>query len=189
MLILRDLGVWSHYVADASNPMHTTIHSDGWGDYPNPSGYSTERGFHSRFEGTFVLVAAIGPEEVRERVPAPALCDCEIMDRVRTYIGASNAEVIPLYELERLDAFRGPNQPGEEFVATRMAVAVAEIRDLMVMAWRASETIEVGFPPTTLAEVTAGRTPWSHSSVTTRRQTTAVRVASGDHVRTATADR
>jgi hypothetical protein len=28
-LILRDLGVWSHYVADASNPMHTTIHADG----------------------------------------------------------------------------------------------------------------------------------------------------------------
>ena len=25
MLILRDVGVWSHYVADASNPMHTTI--------------------------------------------------------------------------------------------------------------------------------------------------------------------
>ena len=101
MLILRDLGVWSHYVADASNPMHTTIHSDGWGDYPNPNGYTTEKGFHTRFETTFVK-ANIEAAEVRQRVPAPAPCDCSIMDRVRDlHLAASNAQVIPLYELER----------------------------------------------------------------------------------------
>ena len=114
MLILRDLGVWSHYVADASNPMHTTIHSDGWGDYPNPSGYSTERGLHTRFESAFVN-ANIEAAEVLERVPAPASCDCSIMDRVRTYIGSSNAQVIPLYELERQGAFDGPNEAGRGF--------------------------------------------------------------------------
>jgi hypothetical protein len=47
MLILRDLGVWSHYVADASNPMHTTIHSDGWGEYPNPSWSPRPSRWHS----------------------------------------------------------------------------------------------------------------------------------------------
>ena len=30
-LVIRDLGVWSHYVADASQPMHVSIHFDGWG--------------------------------------------------------------------------------------------------------------------------------------------------------------
>jgi len=35
MLTLRDLGLWSHYFADASNPMHTTFHSDAWGHYHN----------------------------------------------------------------------------------------------------------------------------------------------------------
>ena len=118
--------------------MHTTIHSDGWGDYPNPKGYSTEQGFHTRFESVFVG-ENIERDEVLQRVPPPAPCDCDIMARVRTYLAASNAQVIPLYELEKHDAFAGPNQPGEDFVATRMAAAVGEIRDLVIMAWNASE--------------------------------------------------
>ena len=158
MLILRDLGVWSHYVADASNPMHTTIHSDGWGDHPNPSGYSTERGLHTRFEATFVN-ANIEAAEVLKRMPVPTKCDCSIMDRVRTYIGSSNAQVIALYEFERQGAFNGPNEPGKDFVAAQMAAAVAEIRDLVVMAWSASESAEVGFPSVTVPDVIGGDDP------------------------------
>ena len=158
MLILRDLGVWSHYVADASNPMHTTIHSDGWGDHLNPSGYSTERGLHTRFEATFVN-ANIDTAEVLKRMPVPTTCDRSIMDRVRTYIGSSNAQVIALYELERQGASKGPNEPGEDFVAARMAAAVAEIRDLVVMAWNASESAEVGFPSVTVSDVIGGDDP------------------------------
>jgi hypothetical protein len=111
MLILRDLGVWSHYVGDASNPMHTTIHSDGWGDHPNPSGYSTERGLHTRFETTFVN-ANIETADVLKRVPVPTTCDCSIVDRVRTYIGSSNAQVIALYELERRAPSADRTSPG-----------------------------------------------------------------------------
>ena len=156
MLILRDLGVWSHYVADASNPMHTTIHSDGWGDYPNPSGYSTERGFHTRFETTFVN-AHIEAEEVLERVPAPATCDCEHhrsrphlprVPAMRRWSRSTNSSA-RTHSADR-------TRPGEDFVAARMAAAVAEIRDLVVMAWSASETVEVGFPAVTPAEVEAG---------------------------------
>jgi hypothetical protein len=160
MLVLRDLGVWSHFVADASNPMHTTIHSDGWGDFPNPNGYSTQRGLHTQFEGTFVA-DYIAPEEVRRRVPAPALCESPILDCIRAYLGASNAEVIPLYELEKQGAFDGPNPDGEDFVAQRMAAGVAEVRDLVTMAWEASETMPVGFPAVTLTKRAPGGCPAS----------------------------
>ena len=51
MIVLRDLGYWSHFVGDASQPMHVSIHRDGWGDYPNPEGYSATKGFHGAFEG------------------------------------------------------------------------------------------------------------------------------------------
>ncbi len=30
-LILRDIGVWSHYAADASQPLHVSVHYEGWG--------------------------------------------------------------------------------------------------------------------------------------------------------------
>lgn len=41
MLIIRDIGYWSHFVADASQPMHVSVHFNGWGHYPNPNGYTT----------------------------------------------------------------------------------------------------------------------------------------------------
>ena len=37
-LTLRDIGIWSHYVGDASQPLHVSVHYNGWGDYPNPRG-------------------------------------------------------------------------------------------------------------------------------------------------------
>jgi hypothetical protein len=53
--ILHDAGILSHYVVDAAQPHHTTIHFNGWAqDAPNPQGFTTDRGFHSRFESAFV---------------------------------------------------------------------------------------------------------------------------------------
>jgi hypothetical protein len=51
-------GWLGHYVADAANPMHTTIHYDGW-QGPNPNGYRTTKGIHWEFEGLFVLGAEL----------------------------------------------------------------------------------------------------------------------------------
>ena len=52
-LILRDLGYWSHFVGDASQPLHVTTHYNAWGDYPNPNNYTSER-IHGPFEGEFI---------------------------------------------------------------------------------------------------------------------------------------
>src|SRR5215470_9782048 len=41
-LTLHDIGIWSHYVGDASQPLHVSMHETGWGDHPNPRGYSQE---------------------------------------------------------------------------------------------------------------------------------------------------
>ena len=43
-LTLHDIGVWSHYAADAAQPMHVSVHFSGWGNFPNPSAlYALER--------------------------------------------------------------------------------------------------------------------------------------------------
>ena len=36
-ITIRDIGVWSHYVADGTMPLHASVHFDGWGDFPNPN--------------------------------------------------------------------------------------------------------------------------------------------------------
>ena len=53
--VINDAGTMGHYVTDASQPHHTTIHFNGWdADTPNPNGYTTTRDFHARFETVFV---------------------------------------------------------------------------------------------------------------------------------------
>ena len=50
---LRDIGYLSHYVGDGSQPHHTSIHYNGWGDFPNPEGFTNSRQTHAVFEGEF----------------------------------------------------------------------------------------------------------------------------------------
>src|SRR5262249_51247219 len=51
--LIFELGYWAHFVGDGSQPLHVTYHYNGWGPYPNPKGYTTER-IHAPFEGDFV---------------------------------------------------------------------------------------------------------------------------------------
>ncbi len=46
-------GWLGHYVADGSQPLHTTIQYNGWTG-PNPNGYTTEHKIHALFESTYV---------------------------------------------------------------------------------------------------------------------------------------
>ncbi len=52
-IVLHDLGVWSHFVGDGSMPLHASVHYNGWGDYPNPQGFTLEH-VHVPWENTYV---------------------------------------------------------------------------------------------------------------------------------------
>ena len=51
--ILQAIGQLSHFVGDGSQPLHVTIHFNGWGNFPNPNGYSNAK-LHGPFEGDLV---------------------------------------------------------------------------------------------------------------------------------------
>jgi len=53
-LTIHDIGIWSHYVGDGSQPLHISLHFNGWGDYANPNGYTNSKKIHAYFEGEFV---------------------------------------------------------------------------------------------------------------------------------------
>jgi len=91
-LVIRDLGVWSHYVGDASQPMHVSIHFDGWGPFDNPRGFSTKRGQHAHFEGAFVR-ANVQRDKVKAATAPYRACTCSIRDRAAALILASHAAV------------------------------------------------------------------------------------------------
>jgi hypothetical protein len=155
-LTIRDLGVWSHYVGDASQPLHVSIHFDGWGPFDNPRGFSTRRGLHAQFEGAFVR-ANIQRDQVKA-VTAPYLaCSCSIQDRARALIQASHAAVTPLYELDLKGAFADGNAAGIAFVTGRLASSASVLRDMVVDAWHAGADMGVGYPTISVRDIEAGR--------------------------------
>jgi hypothetical protein len=143
-LTLRDLGIWSHYGGDASQPLHVSVHFNGWGKYPNPDGY-TEKKIHAYFEGEFVrrnlqraaVVALVGPYQP---------CGCTIEERTKALLLASLAQVVPFYALEKEGGFKRGDARGEAFATTRLAAGVAAVRDMIVQAWEESADTPIGYP-------------------------------------------
>ncbi len=138
--ILNDAGILGHYVTDGSQPHHTTIHFDGWdSDTPNPEGFTTERGFHGRFETDFVA-ANVELDDITSRMPdAPTSIAGDARYSVLNFLFESHQAVPRLYELERDIGFStGRNQADPaaiDFAAGRLAAGSAMLASLWWSAW------------------------------------------------------
>jgi hypothetical protein len=144
--IVNDAGILGHYVTDASQPHHATIHFNGWAaSAPNPEGYTLDQTFHARFESDFVT-AHVRQADVSGRVEsARHSLVGSIRPAVVDYIGASNAEVETLYRLDRdigFDPTRPANPETRDFAAERLAVGARTLADLWWSAWLESATAE-----------------------------------------------
>jgi len=156
ILTLRDIGVWSHYVGDASQPLHTTVHFNGWGKYPNPKGYSTKTDVHSKFESEFVNAHATVADVLAHMRPYKA-CGCTIQQEVVTYLRASRSQVVPLYEIDLRGGFAGGTPEAVEFMRARLGDGATMLRDMIVDAYGASASMKVGYPKAmTPADAEAG---------------------------------
>jgi hypothetical protein len=135
--IINDAGILGHYVADGSNPHHTTIHFNGWDhDTPNPRGFTTDRSFHRRFESEFVG-ARIGLDDVRGAMRSAAGTIPDLRPAIIGYLRESNGLVERLYELEQVESFgRDTTSPEHHaFAAARLAAGAEMLRDLWWTAW------------------------------------------------------
>lgn len=160
-LIVRDIGVLSHYIGDGSQPHHTTIHYNGWSrDVPNPEGFTTSRQTHALFEGAFTSRTA-RLDAVEAAMAAPRLDGFDLRGRTATYLKTTLATVTPFYRLEKAGGFRDADPRGAAFVTERLAAGAAELRDWVVLSWRESATASIGWPAVKVNEVEAGVVdPW-----------------------------
>lgn len=144
--ILDDAGVLGHYVADGSNPAHTTKHHNGWvGD--NPKGYPTDNRFHSRFESQYVQ-ANIKLPDVLSRVTAPPRVFPNVRAAVLEYLNTSFGQLEPLYQLDKETPFQAETTTEEQkaFAAARLAAGATMLRDIWWTAWVTSgQTVQL--PP------------------------------------------
>jgi hypothetical protein len=154
-LIEADLGALSHFVGDGSMPLHASIHFNGWGPFPNPQGYTAAK-VHVPWEGAYVR-AAIPYGAVTQRLRPFQDCGCPIEQRVGAYLAGDLATVVPFYELEKAGAFKPDDPRGSDFTAARLAAGATELRDEIVLAWRASAHGKVGYQPElSVADVESG---------------------------------
>ena len=176
VLTLRDIGVWGHYVGDASQPLHLTIHYNGWGNYPNPKNYSMSDHLHSNFEGAYVrkfarlsAVATIvrgaatklpyaDGQAVQTQVALSQTQENAVFAQIAEYMIGGLREVVPLYALEKRDAFSAAGSAaGTDFAEQQLARGAMEMRDLIVFAWDSSLTQNVGYPLISVRDVLSGK--------------------------------
>lgn len=154
-LTLRDLGVWSHYVGDASNPMHASTHIAVWGQGA-PADYSNDGTLHWRFEGSFVK-ANLQRDQVKPDLKPYRDCGCAIAARTAAYLETSRKLIVPLYDLDAKGGFaQAPTAESRAFVLARLAAGSDELRDMITDAWTASATAEAA-TGVKVADVEAGK--------------------------------
>jgi hypothetical protein len=132
-VIIFYAGWLGHYVADASQPLHTTIQYNGWVG-PNPNGYTTEHTIHAQFETTYVA-ANIAPKDFDAQVHAPKRVDDPFADYV-AYLKQSHGLVEKVYQLDKTGGFIGKGTPEAfDFTTHRLAAGAQMLLDLWYTAW------------------------------------------------------
>jgi hypothetical protein len=157
MITLRDLGYWAHFVEDASQPMHVSVHYNGWGNGPNPEGFVTTPGLHARFESAFVN-ANIRETDIEPLMVSHHPCGDAALACTEEYLSATSRWTVALYQLDKKGAFETPTPESRAFTVERLAAASNMLRDRVVDAWRASAQVTLGYKvKTPVADYEAGK--------------------------------
>lgn len=127
-------GWLGHYVADGSQPLHTTVQYNGWVG-PNPNGYTMEHRIHWEFEGPFVA-ANIHASAVQARLTPLHPLQGDIFDQYVAYLRLTATHVETVYQLEKAGGFVGAGSAASrEFTTARLAAGASMLRDMIYTAW------------------------------------------------------
>ena len=149
--VIYVMGVMGHYVGDASQPLHTTIHYRGWvGD--NPHGYSTDSRIHSWIDGGYFQKVG-GPDfkALKERLRSANLVSfqghtarpAEMFQAAIEFILEQHQLVEPLYQMEKEGEFSGDGElglKGKPFLENQLLKSGQCLGDIWTPAWRQAPT-------------------------------------------------
>lgn len=134
-------GWLGHYVADGSQPLHTTVKYNGWVG-PNPNGYTTEHKIHWEFEGPFVA-ANIHSDQVGSKMTPVHAVDGDVFDSYVAYLRQTATSVERVYQLEKAGGFVGVGSAeSRDFTAEQLARGASMLRAMIYTAWlRSAEPV------------------------------------------------
>lgn len=166
-LILRDIGEWGHFVGDGCQPLHITVHFNGWMKYPNPNGYTQSNMTHALFEGAFVnqyvseaRIAALMPRAIRLRGTGELVPQKTVLAEISRYLTQEGGTVPRLYQIEKAGGFATGSPEAVQFTASRLAEGATELRDLTIWAYDDSLNATVGYPAERVRDILAGKAKW-----------------------------
>ncbi|MDD3179777.1 MAG: hypothetical protein PHQ04_05420 [Opitutaceae bacterium] len=145
--IVELMGTMGHFVGDGTQPLHTTLHYNGWvGD--NPHGYTTARTIHQWIDGGFIRAAGINLDDLLPRVrPAQVIPLAStpggrdpFFNSAMDYLQMQNALVEPLYLLEKEGKLKADGSPhsfeGRSFIEGQLLTGGEMLARIWVTAWR-----------------------------------------------------
>lgn len=146
--ILYIMGVMGHYVGDATQPLHTTRHFNGWVG-ANPKGFTTNKSFHSWIDGGYLnkvgglkfdeLRAKLRPAVTLTNAGAPARGAEEVFTVVMNFIMEQHRHVEPLYQMDKDGRLSGNGEKGMEglpFLSNQINTAAQLLGDLWLTAYQ-----------------------------------------------------
>jgi len=135
--VIFEMGQLSHFVGDAGQPLHLTIHHHGWVG-PNPKGYTTERKFHAHIDEGVIEKHHLGVEALIASKPTmTAIAPGLSWDATIGLLERTSSRVEPLYQLQKSGDLA--KEPGKAFIATCMGDASGVLSGLYHAAWVESE--------------------------------------------------
>jgi hypothetical protein len=128
------VGWLGHYTADGAQPLHDSIHHDGW-QGPNPKQYTTDPRIHGRFESSFVDLIQLGDTDL-----LPVMGKSRVLEdpfaAVLAHLDDAYSHMEEVYQLDKAGAFSDKaNASAAALVRTQLAKAAALLRDLTYTAW------------------------------------------------------
>jgi hypothetical protein len=124
-----------HYIGDGSQPLHDTIHHDGW-QGPDPKGYTRDPKIHGRFESQYVDAIALSEGDILPRIGKPGHLSGDVFDLILGHLDEAGSNVEAIYVLDKRDAFTDVHDPeAKEMVYSRTAAGARMLRDLVYRAW------------------------------------------------------
>ena len=160
-----------HYIGDGSQPLHDTIHHDGW-QGPNPNGYTTDPKIHSRFESHYVSLINLSESDIIPRLGPPGHLQGDVFDLILAHLDEAHTHVEAIYKLDKRNAFADPKDPeAREMVYERTAAGARMLRDLIYRAWLESAQPRNLNLPSSTSENNPGYNPQTGSAPATTSPT------------------
>ncbi len=137
---LLEIGLLSHFVGDAAQPLHTTKNYNGWvGD--NPHGFTTSHNFHSFIDGRVLEIHDLSFETLKANARTAAQVTArDPWPQVLKLIQKGEQRVEPLYELEKSKELEG--RRGKEFISDCLLDGADFLRALVAAAWESAAPSE-----------------------------------------------